>query len=106
MSNNRNPKPDPSESMVYQIRIEGHLGPQWTDWFGGLTITLEDNGDTLLTGPVVDQAALHGLLREVRDLGLPLISVTHAQTGQADGSDVEPQIAPSYLETDKQDDFN
>jgi hypothetical protein len=74
MSNKRNPKTDPGEPMIYQIRIEGHLGPQWTDWFGGLTITLEDNGDTLLTGPVVDQAALHGLLKKVRDLGLPLIS--------------------------------
>jgi hypothetical protein len=60
--------------MIYQIRIKGHLGPKWTDWFEGLTITLEDNGDTLLTGPVVDQAALHGLLRKVRDLGMPLIS--------------------------------
>jgi hypothetical protein len=60
--------------MVYQIRIEGHLGPQWRDWFGGLSITLEDNGETLLTGLVVDQAALHGLLRRVRDLGMPLIS--------------------------------
>ena len=60
--------------MIYQIRIKGHLGRQWTDWFGGMTITLEDNGDTLLTGPVVDQAALHGLLKKVRDLGIPLIS--------------------------------
>ncbi|HLL41021.1 MAG TPA: hypothetical protein VK357_15360 [Rubrobacteraceae bacterium] len=60
--------------MIYQIRIKGHLGPQWADWFGGLTITLEDNGETLLTCPVVDQAALHGLLRRVRDLGMPLIS--------------------------------
>ncbi len=57
--------------MVYQIKIKGHLGPQWTDWFGGLTITLEDNGETLLTGPVLDQTALHGLLRKVRDLGMP-----------------------------------
>jgi hypothetical protein len=73
--------------MVYQIRIQGHLGRQWTDWFGGLTITLADNGDTLLTGPVVDQAALHGLLRKVRDLGLPLISVNRVEPGQADGSD-------------------
>ncbi|HZA45809.1 MAG TPA: hypothetical protein VE568_10995 [Rubrobacter sp.] len=62
------------QPMIYQIRIEGHLGPQWTNWFGGLSITLEDNGDTLLTGPVVYQAALHGLLRKVRDLGMPLIS--------------------------------
>lgn len=61
--------------MIYQIRIKGHLDSQWTDWFEGLTITLEDNGDTLLTGPVIDQAALHGLLKRVRDLGIPLISV-------------------------------
>ena len=62
------------EPMVYQLRIEGHLGPKWTDWFGDVSITLEDNGETLLTGPVVDQAALHGLLRKIRDLGMPLIS--------------------------------
>lgn len=61
--------------MVYQIRLKGHLGPQWTDWFGGLTLTLEANGDTLLAGPVADQAALFGLLRKVRDLGLPLVEV-------------------------------
>jgi hypothetical protein len=81
MSNNRNPKADPGESMVYQIRIKGHLDRRWTDWFEGLTITLEDNGDTLLTGPVVDQAALHGLLRKVRDLGLPLLSVIQSEIG-------------------------
>jgi len=78
--------------MVYQIRIKGHLGRQWTDWFGGLTITLEDNGDTLLTGPVVDQAALHGLLRKVRDLGVPLLSVIRVEPGQADASDVKQCI--------------
>jgi hypothetical protein len=63
LSNKRNPKTDPSQPMVYQIRLQGHLGRHWTEWFGGLAITLEDNGETLLTGPVVDQAALHGLLR-------------------------------------------
>ena len=62
------------EPMVYQIRIKGHLGPRWAEWFGGMTITLEDDGDTLLTGPVEDQTALHGLLRKVRDLGMPLTS--------------------------------
>ena len=67
------------QPMVYQIRIEGHLGPQWTEWFGDLTITLEDDGETLLTGPVVDQAALHGLLRKVRDLGMPLISAIRVE---------------------------
>ena len=74
--------------MVYQIRIKGHLGCQWTDWFGGLTITLEDNGDTLVTGPLVDQAALHGLLKKVRDLAMPLLSVMRVQPGQADASDI------------------
>jgi len=89
MSNERNPKTDPGQPRVYQIRIKGHLDPRWTEWFGGLTIALEDNGDTLLTGPVVDQAALHGLLRKVRDLGMRLISVTSVEPGQADASDVK-----------------
>ena len=89
MSNKRNPKADPSQPMVYQITIKGHLGRQWTDWFGGLTITLEENGDTLLTGPVVDQAALHGLLKKVRDLGMPLLSVMRVKPGQADAADVK-----------------
>jgi hypothetical protein len=89
MSDTLIPKTAPSQPMVYQIRIKGHLGCQWTDWFGGLTITLEDNGDTLLTGPVIDQAALHGLLKKVRDLGMPLVSVSPLEHGQADQSDVK-----------------
>lgn len=72
------------KALVYQIRIKGHLGTQWTDWFGGMTITLEDNGETLLTGPVVDQAELHGLLKKVRDLGMALVSVNRGTPGQAD----------------------
>lgn len=68
-----------NQPMVYQIRLKGHLDRRWTDWFGGMTITLEDNGDTLLAGPVEDQAALHGLLRKVRDLGMPLISATRVE---------------------------
>ena len=83
------PKTDPSEPMIYQIRIKGHLGRQWTDWFEGLTITHEDNGDSLLTGPVLDQAALYGLLRKVRDVGLPLLSVIRLQPDQADAPDVQ-----------------
>jgi hypothetical protein len=75
MSNQRNPDRDAGESRAYQIRIKGHLGSQWMEWFDGLTITLEENGDTLLTGPVTDQAALHGILKKVRDLGMPLLSV-------------------------------
>jgi hypothetical protein len=89
MSNNLNPKIDPGQPTVYQIRIKGHLSSQWTDWFGGLSITLEDNGDTLIMGPVVDQAALHGLLRQVRDLGLPLVSVIRVQPGKADAPEAE-----------------
>jgi hypothetical protein len=89
MSIKRNLKIDPDQPMVYQIRIKGHLGQQWTEWFEGLTITLEDDGDTLLTGPVVDQAALHGLLKKVRDLGLPLISVDPVKSSQANAPDVE-----------------
>ena len=78
MSDKSNPTLE-EQPIVYQIRLKGHLGDQWTDWFGGLTITLADNGETLLTGPVVDQAALHGLLRKVRDLGLPLLSVNRIE---------------------------
>ncbi len=61
--------------VIYEIRLAGHLSPQWMEWFEGLTISLEEDGSTLLTGPVTDQAALHGLLKKVRDLGMPLISV-------------------------------
>jgi hypothetical protein len=75
MSDSLAPQTDPDETAGYQIRVKGHLGPQWSDWFEGLAITLEEDGDTLLTGPVIDQAALHGLLRKVRDLGLTLVSV-------------------------------
>jgi hypothetical protein len=70
--------------MVYQIRIKGHLGHQWTDWFEGLTITLEEDGNTLLSGLVPDQAALHGLLKKVRDLGMPLLAVNSVGTGPQD----------------------
>jgi hypothetical protein len=91
-----NPKTDPSKPTVYQIRIKGHLGPEWSDWFEGLTVTLEDDGTTLLTGLVIDQAALHGLLKKVRDLGMPLLSVcplepgpsTTLGTSQADQSNI------------------
>jgi hypothetical protein len=89
MSDGLEPRTDLGQPVVYQIRLKGHLGFQWTDWFGGLTITLEDNGDTLLTGPVVDQAALHGLLKKVRDLGMPLVSVSPLETIQADQSEIK-----------------
>ena len=75
---------DPGQPMVYQIRIKGHLGREWTDWFEGLTIIALVNGETLLTGPVVDQAALHGLLKKVCDLAMPLLSVKRVTPGQAE----------------------
>ena len=74
MSNEQNEK-----AMTYQIRIEGKLGEQWTDWFEGLTIKQEEDGTTVLTGPVVDQSALHGLLKKVRDLGMPLVSASRVK---------------------------
>lgn len=79
MINTPQPQSDSPQPTIYKIRIKGQLDSQWTDWFEGLTITLEDNGDTLLSGPVIDQAALHGLLKKVRDLGLPLLSVCPLQ---------------------------
>lgn len=72
--------PTPDQPLVYQIRLTGHLADDWGDWFGGVTITLEADGTTLVTCQVVDQAALHGLLRQIRDLGLPLISVNRIET--------------------------
>ena len=75
MSNEDQLHIDLSESPIYQIRLKGHLSHLWADWFESLTVTCEENGETLLTGPVVDQAALYGLLKKVRDLGMPLVSV-------------------------------
>ena len=80
---------DHYEPGIYEIRIKGHLDDKWADRFEGLTIALEDNGDTLLTGPVIDQAALHGLLKKVRDLGMPLVSVSPVEHGPADTSNVK-----------------
>ena len=69
------------EPELYEIRVRGHLDARWANLFEGMTITLEEDGDTLLTGPVIDQAALHGLLKKVRDLGLPLVSVSPVESG-------------------------
>ena len=71
-------KTDPAEPLTFQVRIKGHLDADWADWLGGLTLTL-DEGDTLLTGPKLDQATLHGLLKKVRDAGLTLLSVNPAE---------------------------
>ena len=86
-----------NQNQCYEIRLKGHLEARWVKWFDGLAITLEEDGDTLLTGPVADQAALHGLLKRVRDLGMPLVSVNPVEhgppttpgTGQANQSNVK-----------------
>lgn len=88
MPNQPKPNAETGQPPIYQIRIRGHLDRCWTDWFEGLVITRQGDGDTLITGPVVDQAALHGLLKKVRDLGMPLISVNCIESGQKDGSDI------------------
>ncbi|MBN8655637.1 MAG: hypothetical protein J0M11_07870 [Anaerolineae bacterium] len=75
MPNEQNLGSDPDAPKIFQIRIQGHLGQQWAGWFDGLTIALEEDGNTLLSGPVIDQSALHGILKKIRDLGMPLLSV-------------------------------
>ena len=80
------------QPTIYEIRLKGHLDGQWTEWFGGLAITPEGNRDTLLSGPIVDQAALHGVLRRVRDLGMPLLSIT-PRDHQSSGDHHEGEIA-------------
>ena len=75
----------PSRPGRYEIRIKGHLAARWASWFDGMTLTAESDGTTVLDGPVVDQAALHGLLHKVRDIGLPLLSVTELDTDNTPG---------------------
>ena len=84
MSNESNSSNEKAESLIYQIRIKGHLDRKWADWFCGLSITSLENGETLLTGLVLDQAMLHSLLRKVRDVGLPLVAVMRVELEQAD----------------------
>jgi hypothetical protein len=90
MSNDIHSNSEKAEPLIYQIRIKGHLDRKWADWFSGLSITSLDNGETLLTGPVLDQAMLHSLLRKVRDVGLPLVAIIRLEPEQADGLDVNP----------------
>lgn len=78
------------EPELYEIRLKGHLDTRWADWFEGLSFTHASDGTTILYGPVVDQAALHGWLRKVRDLGLPLLAVKRVNPGDADAADVQP----------------
>ena len=79
---------DDGHGPHYEIRLQGHLDPRWAAWFDGLTLTRESDGTTVIHGSVVDQAALHGLLGKVRDLGLPLIAVIQIDPKQANGPDV------------------
>jgi hypothetical protein len=80
---------DADQATIYQIRIKGHLGSRWMEWFEGLTLTLEEDGNTFLQGPVLDQAALHGILKKIRDLGMPLLLVNCVGPGLEDTSDVK-----------------
>ena len=79
MTNTPQSQPESCQPVIYRIRIQGQLDSQWSDWFEEMTITLEEDGNTLISGPVIDQAALHGLLKKIRDLGLTLISVCPSQ---------------------------
>lgn len=92
MPNKLSPESRTDHPTVYQIRLKGHLSHQWTEWFKGLTITLEEDGNTLLTGTVIDQAALHGLIKKVRDLGMPLLSVNRVNPNRADAPIVKPVL--------------
>jgi hypothetical protein len=91
MSKPANPSNEIDRPVVYEIRIGGRLGSQWMDWFEGLAISVEASGNTLITGPVADQAALFGLLKKVRDLGIPLVSVIPLETDQSEQSDVKSE---------------
>lgn len=89
MPPSHNTKENAHQPTIYEIKVEGHLDRQWTDWFGGVTVIVEEDGNTRLACPVVDQAALHGLLKKVRDLGIPLISVNRIGSGQTKDADIE-----------------
>jgi hypothetical protein len=92
------PEAKSNQPVVYQIRIEGHLGSHWAGWFGGVTVTLEEDGDTVITGRVVDQAALYGLLKKVRDLGMPLLSLQRVEPSQADAEDAHPESRQPHID--------
>ena len=87
MSNAHDPNAEKDTPLIYEVRLKGHLNPKWVDWFGDVTITLQQDGDTLLTCQLIDQAALHALLRRIRDLGMPLISAVQVSQDQSDDPD-------------------
>ncbi len=101
MTNGLTPKSDSNRPTTYQIRLQGHLDGKWTDWFEGLTITPEEDGNTLLTGKAIDQAALHGLFKKMRDLGMPLVSVNRVEPGliEANCSTRKPKMNTTKPDT-------
>lgn len=92
--------PPPPEAGRYEIRLEGHLDAHWTAWFDGLTVSHQDDGTTVISGPVPDQAALHGLLQRVRDLGLPLVSVRQIEADQPGVTTPTRKSAPTPRQGD------
>jgi hypothetical protein len=91
MTDQRTPTPDRSEAGRYEIRLTGRLDAHWAAWFDGLTVSDETDGTTLISGPIADQAALHGVLQRVRDLGLPLVSVTRMKPDQPAMTGIEAE---------------
>lgn len=95
MTEPRGSSNDRLEAERYEIRLRGHLETRWAAWFDGMTLSHENDGSTLLSGPIVDQAALHGLLQKVRDTGLPLVSVTCIRHDQPTGPANKPSMGPT-----------
>jgi hypothetical protein len=91
MSERHTPTPDRPRVGRYEIRIMGHLDARWAAWFDGLTVSHESDGTTILSGPIADQAALHGVIQRVRDLGLPLVSVTQIGPDRPVPSTTDPR---------------
>jgi hypothetical protein len=91
MSERHTPTPDRPEAGRYEIQLTGHLDARWAAWFDGLTVSQESDGTTVLSGPIADQAALHGVIQHVRDLGLPLISVTRVETDRPELPTTNPR---------------
>ncbi len=96
MTERRNPVPEHRDADRYEIRLTGHLDARWTDWFDGLAVSYGNDGTTVISGEIVDQAALHGLLQRVRDLGLPLVSVRQVEDDQPDQTPPMRESAPHH----------
>jgi hypothetical protein len=96
MQNEQNLGNDPDRQKIFQIRIQGHLGQQWAGWFDGLTVALEEDGNTLLSGPVIDQSALHGILKKIRDLGMPLLAVSQIEPQHVETKSATESVKPKH----------